>query len=136
MLTDILVASTEDIPAILSGESANWPILKFKALDNMVLAGLWSALGGTTATEFEGEKHPRAHTQERWVFEFPEDFVRRLSTAQSEAIPGISAVWAQHDEMVHMGADGPAIEPVVEALTKFAREATSQGKRLFLSMSL
>ncbi len=66
---------------------------------------------GTTATNLKA-KSTFVRTRKTMVFEFPEDFVRRLSAAQPEAIPGRLS-GPKHDEMVHMGADGPAIEAVV-----------------------
>lgn len=137
MLTDILIASTGDVPEILSSAAiGGWPRLQFKSLDNMALAGLWAALGGTTEQDFEGEKHLLAHTEERWVFEFPEDFVRRLSAVQPGAIREIAASWAKHGELVYMGADGPTVEPVVEAMIGFAQQAIEQRKSLLLFMCL
>jgi hypothetical protein len=136
MLTDILIASTDDVPEILSAATGGWPRLQFNSLDNMALAGLWTALGGASAGDFEGEKHLLAHTQERWVFEFPQDLLRRLSALQPGNITEIAASWANHDELVHMGADGPTIEPVVEAMSGFARQAIGQGKSLLLFMCL
>jgi hypothetical protein len=136
MLTDILIASIDDAPEILSAASGDWPRLQFNSLDNMALAGLWSALGGTTQADFEGEKYLLAHTQEQWVFEFPQDFVNRLSAVQPGAVAEVAMSWAKHDELVHMGADGPGVEPVVEAMSEFARQAIGQGKSLLLFMCL
>lgn len=136
MLTDILIASTGDAPEILSAAPGGWPRLQFNSLDNMALAGLWAALSGTTQADFEGEKYLLAHTQERWVFEFPQDFVSKLSALQPGAVAEIAMSWAKHEELVHMGADGPSIEPVVEAMSGFARQAIGQGKSLLLFMSL
>ncbi|MET3183458.1 UNVERIFIED_ORG: hypothetical protein ABIC43_006642 [Variovorax guangxiensis] len=136
MLTDILIASTGDAPEILSAASGSWPRLQFNSLDNMALAGLWSALGGTGAVDFEGEKYLLAHTEERWVFEFPQDFVQGLSAVQSGAVAEVAMSWVKHDELVHMGADGPGVEPVVEAMSGFARQAIGQGKSLLLFMCL
>lgn len=136
MLTDILIASTDEVPEVLSAAVGDWPRLQFNSLDNMAIAGLWTALGATDAEDFEGEKHLIAHTQERWVFEFPQDLVLRLSTVQPAAIAEIAATWANHDELVHMGADGPSIEPVVEALSGFALQAIHQEKSLLLLMCL
>jgi hypothetical protein len=137
MLTDILIASTNDAPEILSATPGNWPRLQFNSLDNMALAGLWAALGATAeAADFEGEKHLLAHKPERWVFEFPQDFVHRLSALQPAGIEDLAAVWATHDELAQMGASGPAIEPIVEAISGFARQATGENKSLLLFMSL
>lgn len=137
MLTDILIASTSDAPEILSATPGSWPRLQFNSLDNMALAGLWAALGATAeAADFEGEKHLLAHTPERWVFEFPQDFVHRLSELHPARIKDVAAVWATHDELAQMGSSGPAIEPVVEAISGFARQATGENKSLLLFMSL
>lgn len=136
MLTDILIASTGDAPEILSAASGGWPCLQFNSLDNMALAGLWSALGGTSQADFEGEKYLPARTQERWVFKFPQDFVHRLSIVQPGAAAEVAMAWAKHEELVHMGADGPGIEPIVEAMSGFARQAIDQGKSLLLFMCL
>lgn len=137
MLTDILIASTDDAPQILSATPGSWPRLQFNSLDNMALAGLWAALGATAeARDFEGEKHLLAHTPEQWVFEFPQDFVRRLSALQPADIKNVAAVWATHDELARMGASGPAIEPVVDAVSGFARQAVGESKSLLLFMSL
>lgn len=137
MLTDILIASTDDAPQILSATPGSWPRLQFNSLDNVALAGLWTALGATAeATDFEGEKHLLAHTPEQWVFEFPSDFVRRLSALQPADIKNVAALWATHDEIARMGASGPAIEPVVEAVSGFARQAKGENKSLLLFMSL
>lgn len=110
--------------------------LPANSLDNMALAGLWSALGGTTEADLEGEKHLLAHTQERWVFELPQDFVHRLAALQSDATAEVAMSWAKHEELAHMGADGPGIEPVVEAMSGFARQAIGQGKSLLLFMCI
>jgi hypothetical protein len=136
MLTHILIASTGDAPEILSAAPGGWARLQFKSLDNMALAGLWAALGGTSQADFEGEKYLLAHTQERWVFELPQDFVRRLSAVQPGAAAEVAMTWARHEELVHMGADGPSIEPVVQAMSGFARQAIGQGKSLLLFMCL
>jgi len=136
MLTDILIASTGDAPEILSAAPGSWPRLQFNSLDNMALAGLWSALGGASHADFEGEKYLLAYTQERWVFEIPQDFVRRLSVVQPGNAAEVAMSWAKHEELVHMGADGPGIEPVVEAMSGFARQAIDQGKSLLLFMCL
>ncbi|SDZ39296.1 hypothetical protein SAMN05518854_105455 [Variovorax sp. YR266] len=137
MLTDILIASTDDAPQILSTTPGSWPRLQFNSLDNVALAGLWAALGATAeAVDFEGEKHLLAHTPEQWVFEFPQDFVRRLCALQPAGIKDVAAAWATHDEIARMGASGPAIEPVVEAVRGFARQATGENKSLLLFMSL
>jgi hypothetical protein len=137
MLTDILIASPDDAPQILSAAPGSWPRLQFNSLDNVALAGLWAALGATAeAADFEGEKHLLAHTPEQWVFEFPQDFVRRLSTLQPAGIKDVAAAWATHDEIARMGASGPAIEPVVDAVSGFARQATGENKSLLLFMSL
>ena len=61
--------------------------MQFNSLDNMALVGLWSSLGGASQADFEGEKYLLAYTQKRWVFEVPQDFVRRLSAVQ----PGAAA---------------------------------------------
>jgi len=102
----------------------------------MALAGLWSALGGTTEADFEGEKYLLAHTHERWVFEFPQDFVHRLAALQPGAALEVATSWAKHEELAHMGADGPGIEPIVAAMSGFARQAIGQGKSLLLFMCL
>lgn len=136
MLTDILIASTGDAPEILSATPGSWPRLQFNSLDNMALAGLWSALGGASHADFESEKYLLAYTQERWVFEIPQDFVRRLSAVQPGAAAKVAMSWAKHEELVHMGADGPGVEPVVEAMSGFARQAIDQGKSLLLFMCL
>ncbi len=136
MLTDILIASTGDAPEILSTAPGGWPRLQFNSLDNMALAGLWSALGGTSQADFEGEKYLLVHTQDRWVFEFPQDFVHRLSAVQPGGAVEVAMSWAKHDELMHMGADGPSVEPVVEAISEFARQAIGQGKSLLLFMWL
>lgn len=137
MLTDILIASTDDAPRIVSATPDNWPRLQFNSLDNVALAGLWSALGAAAeAVDFEGERHLLAHTQEQWVFEFPQDFVRRLCALQPAGIKDVAAAWATHDEIARMGASGPAIEPIVDAVRGFALQATGENKSLLLFMSL
>jgi hypothetical protein len=136
MLTDILIASRADANQILTDAPGGWPRLEFRSLDNVALAGLWSALGAPDAATFEGEANLVAHTSDKWVFEFPLDFVRRLSALQSGSIEEIAAAWATHDELVHMAVDGPAVEPVVKEICAFARRATRDEMGLMLLMSL
>lgn len=103
----------------------------------MALAGLWAALGGEDkVADFEGEKHLLAHTDSSWVFEFPRDFIEKLAIVQLTSISEIAARWATHDELVHMGASGAAVEPIVAALQEFANKALSQDKTMLLFMAL
>lgn len=55
---------------------------------------------------------------------------------QPGAAAQVAMTWAKHEELVHMGADGPSIEPGVEAMSGFARQAMDQGKSLLLFMCL
>ncbi len=137
MITDILIATPGDAPAILSGQTGAWPRLEFRSLDNMALAGLWAALGAQgEASAFEGTAHLLLNTDARWIFEFPDDFARRLSLLQPNEVKDVAARWATHEELVHMGASGPVVEPIVAAVSDQARAALGQGKGLLLLMSL
>ena len=103
----------------------------------MALAGLWTALGAQgEASAFEGTAHLLSNTEERWVFEFPHDFSRRLCLLQPNEVKDVAARWATHEELVHMGASGPDVEPIVAAMSEQARAALGQGKGLLLFMCL
>lgn len=136
VLTDILNAARADANEVLADTRGKWPRLRFNSLDNMALAGLWSALGAADASAFEGEAHLIAHTSERWVFEFPQDFVHRLSDLKPGNVGEVAAAWATHEELMHIGADGPAVEPVVNSICAFARQAAGDEKSMLLLMTL
>ncbi len=139
MLTDILIASPGDAPGILSAaHGVEWPRLQFNSLDNTALAGLWAALGASPAEarDLEGERHLLAHTEGEWVFELPPDFVHRLAALPAQGIAGIAIAWAAHEEIAQIGASGPDLEPIVDALRGFAQQAIQAHKGLLLSMSL
>ncbi len=145
MLTDLIIATPEEAPAILNvpGHASIWPTLEAKGLDPVKLATLRFILKGEKADAArvadyvktfealadEGEAGP-------WLRAVPEDLVPLLAQLPASDMPATAAAWARTEELKLDGWKAADAEPFLSELCVFAAGAAAQGKRLLLWLCL
>ncbi len=145
MLTDLIIASLEEAPAVLNvpGHASVWPTLEAKGLDPVKLASLRFILQGQKpdtarvadyvktfdALADEGEAGP-------WLRAVPEDLGLLLAKLSASEIPATAAAWARTEELSLDGWKAADAGPFLAELSAFAAGAVAQGKRLLLWLCL
>jgi len=102
-------------------------------LTNLEFETLWAILEGTPWDVNKHSLSEVASTESSWTFQFPQDYMDRLSRLDAKAIAPAAAAWSRTDELAGTRAD---LEPVIRQLVGLAQTAAEQGQGLFLWTAL
>jgi hypothetical protein len=145
MLTNLIVATLEEAPAILQsqGHASIWPTLEAKGIDQVKLASLRFILKGEPPEDNaviqymkSFDIHADGGAEGPWIDSLPEDLVGLLAAIPVADIPNLATAWANTEEAQldrWLAAD---VEPVLGELSALAAGAVAQGKRLLLWVCL
>jgi hypothetical protein len=139
VLTDIIVARSADAEAILETElpSASYPGFDAKGLDEAHLAALLGVLGdGDAGDDWADSLEPlaQADAEGPWLFELPGELVTQLARLPDGEHGRVAAAWGKTDECGEWAPE--LVQPMLEGLVKYARQATDEGKQLLMWISL
>jgi hypothetical protein len=141
LLTDFIVATREDaLQYTAFFESGNplppdrFQIAAHKNFTDLSLGILWAALCNE---EWRVERHELEHLGEPteggpWLFHFPVEFTRLLSSVDSAALDRIAGAWVGED----VPGNADELKPVLHDLRNLAGQARLNGKDLCLWVSL
>lgn len=141
MLTDLIVATIEEAPAILrsQGHASIWPTLEAKGIDQVKLASLRFILRGEPPEDHAVIQYMKSFDAQAdggdegpWIDSLPEDLVGLLATIAASDIPNLAAAWANTDEAKLDRWVAADVESLLAELSAFAAGAVAQGKRVLL----
>ena len=138
MLTDYFVADAADAELIANSYELAAE-LSTKNADNIVLAGLWLAINGSTDAErLEGDDFIVAQggADGPWVFDIPNDFISALVNLPESEAAEVCQKWAKSEEMVIQEVSAQDLVQPLKQLQDVASLANNSGKRLFLRISM
>lgn len=144
MLTDLIVASLDDAPAILTaqGHANIWPTLESRGLTPALLASLRRVMRGEATTLdlvnadvelFELLSQGDAAEQgDPWLAALPQDLVQHLALmAETECAP-VASAWAQSEVARRDRWPATELTPLLAEMSALAAGAVAQGKGMLL----
>jgi hypothetical protein len=141
MLTDLIVASLDDAPAILTaqGHANIWPTLESRGLTPALLASLRRVMRGEAATldlvnaDVElFELLSQGEQGDPWLAAVPPDLVQHLALmAETECAP-MAAAWAQSEVARRDRWPATELTPLLAEMSALAAGAVAQGKGMLL----
>jgi hypothetical protein len=140
VLTNVVIGDANDAEAI--GESLcpidEWRGCEIKGIDLAKFAMLQAVLTGQTFDEAYDEYRPvvAASDEGPWVFRFPGASLEKLAALEEEALEQVGEELAATEEFEQSGYPVEAVQAVLEELSDLAKVCVSQGKTMFIWMSL
>ena len=141
MLTDLIVASVDDAPAILTaqGHANIWPTLESRGLTPALLASLRRVMRGEATTldlvhaDVElFELLSQGEEGDPWLAALPQDLVQHLALmAEAECAP-VAAAWAQSEVARQDRWQAAELTPLLAEMSALAAGAVAQGKGMLL----
>ena len=142
LLADFVVASPSDALQYASfvGAGDALPAERFERCEyknytNLSLDLLWALLCNEKgdAKQHTLETVSIGDRGESWLFRFPDKFVNLIATLDVGAIKRVADAWADHADVPGDGGDN---EPVLLDLKRLAVHAQTNGRSLYLWVSL
>src|SRR5262245_13010116 len=135
LLADILVAVPSDAQEICADpERKRWPYVRYRSVDNLLLADLVAALGAETdAKALRGDALVIHRETESgpWVFHLPDTLPTLLAKIADEKVPEVVEGWMQGEQLTSdMRAPAEDVEQVVRELRDLSRQAVTVNKPL------
>ncbi|MDZ7812389.1 MAG: hypothetical protein U5L74_04440 [Ideonella sp.] len=146
MLTDLIVASLDDAPAILNalGHADIWPTLESRGLTPALLASLRRVMRGEAATralaqadveQFEvlsqgGEREEG----DPWLAALPPDLVQHLALMAEAQCEPVAVAWARTEVARQERWQAAELTPLLAEMSAMAAGAVAQGKGMLLWM--
>eukprot|EP01036_Dinobryon_divergens_P057521 gene57521-76794_t len=145
MLTDFIVATRDDIPAILnsSAHSSIWPTLEAKGVDRIKLASLRFILKGEPPDDgpvieylklfdlYSAKEHDGP-----WIEAIPSDLVFLLTQISPSGISSAAIAWANTEEARLDRWQASDVASLLRELSALAASALVQNKALLLWVCL
>lgn len=141
MLTDLIVASLDDVPAILTaqGHANIWPTLESRGLTPALLASLRRVMRGEATTlDFVNadvelfELLSQGEEGDPWLAVLPQDLVQHLALmAEAECAP-VATAWAQSEVARRDRWPATELTPLLAEMSALAAGAVAQGKGMLL----
>lgn len=142
MLCDLFVNTREEALAYekttagdRNARIARFSPVELKGLTTLEFGTLWAILTDET---WDVDKHMLLDIafgdgHESWLHQFQDEYVRVLSTLDAQAIESAADAWSKTEELSTSAAN---IRPVIEALVRLSRDATSRNLGLYMWGSL
>lgn len=130
ILTDIVVASANDAPAIIARwpGSKLWPGLQTTGLDGLVLADLAEAFGQVDLARSIEDLAPSAFADKAngpWVYVLPNELRDQLANIAASDLGKVAQIWANKEEASARGLtaqDAQRLLLEIQALAVVARD--------------
>jgi len=140
MLTDFVVASRDDAQRVCDSNcpSRDFSGIEAKGIDTVKLGTLHAMLTGEDFDPSFMDKEPLCSGGEEgpWVFEIPEDLVRRLAELNANQTVSVAAEWAKTEEFETDNWSAAAVGGVLEELAGLCRRAEAEGKSVLMWISV
>jgi NADH pyrophosphatase NudC (nudix superfamily) len=146
MLTDLIVASLDDAPAILTaqGHANIWPTLESRGLSPALLASLRRVMRGEAATLAQAQadveqfevlsQGGECEKGDPWLAALPPDLVQHLALMAEAQCEPVAAAWALTDVARHDRWQAAELTPLLAEMSALAAGAVAQGKGMLLWM--
>jgi len=135
-LADLLMATSEDIPAIIGSE---YPLGSYRGvnidgLDPLMLVSLHASFAGGDFEPLVKLYHPVAQASETgpWLIQLPAPLTEFLASLQPPDYPQAARAWAQSDQARGGGFEPQVGEKYLGQMAYLAQTAVFDGKQLFL----
>lgn len=144
VLTDILIAPTQDAPAIIANwpGAKNWPGLQTTGLDALVLSDLAEALGQSAlaiaiaiAIE-ELDPHSFKEANGPWLYVLPNDLRDHLANLKADDLGPIARIWSEQEEAIARGMTEDDAARLLLQIQSLATTARDDQKPMLLWVSL
>lgn len=141
VLTDIIVAPTTEVPAIIAEwpGTKRWPVFETTGLDLLVLADLALALKRPIEATAIDEQTPAASADESegpWLYVLPGGLRDSIAALGSSDIPAVADAWAKGEEAENRGLTTDIAERLLAQIQKLAAQARAEDKPLLLWMAM
>jgi hypothetical protein len=141
VLTDILIAPTQDAPAIIANwpVAKNWPGLQTTGLDALVLSDLAEALGQSALAIAIEELDPHSFNDEAngpWLYVLPNDLRDHLANLKADDLGPIARTWSQQEEAMARGMTEDDATRLLLQIQSLATTARNDQKPMLLWVSL
>lgn len=140
LLTHIVIGDVDDAEAIgeSDGPVEDWRGIEVRGIDPAKIAMLHSILTGETFEEALAEYDPvyAASEEGPWVIRIPDEPVEKLAALEEDALEQIGEELAATEEFERDGWPVNEAQALVEELAQLADACVSQGKALFVWMTL
>jgi hypothetical protein len=138
LLSDLYVATPAD--AVRYDIDRNIPgsgRVEFNGLTYEELADLWAILENAERKPQHATAFESVHVVDggqRLISRFPTNFVALLASLDGAATLNAATKWVQTGELAYMSCKPSDVVPVIEAASRLARDAQSDGRSLYLWM--
>jgi hypothetical protein len=143
MLTDLIVASLDDAPAILTaqGHANIWPTLESRGLTPALLASLRRVMRGEPVTLAQAQADveqfevlSQGEEGDPWLAALPPDLVQHLALMAEAQCEPVAAAWALSDVARQDRWQAAELTPLLAEMSALAAGAVAQGKGMLLWM--
>lgn len=141
VLTDIIIASTNDVPAIVAdwpGEK-RWPAFETSGLEYLLLSELAVALQRATLAHTIETLDPTVSVSETdgpWLYVVPTELRDLIAEVPPCEIGAVARRWSEGEEAVDRGLSHEDAERLILAIQKLAVKARGEGKPMLLWVSM
>jgi len=140
LLSDFIVATPEDAlqyeRLFMEGKQLppdRFQLAEYKNFTPLALEMVWAIL---RHEKWDAKIHALehvAHTEETWLFRFPDEFMHRLAALSEADQDWVAVAWVNPEEVP---GNADELRPVLRGLQRLAALAEKSGKSLYLRGSL